>query len=130
MSRCTEAFSCTTCPSECSLHVTVERDGEGGVRVLDVSGNRCPRGDAFARQEVGRPVRVLTTTVLVRGGDERLLPVRTAEAIPRDLARDAMGALRTVSVDAPVRMGDVVVADILETGVDVVASMDVGRSAG
>ncbi len=75
-------FNCTTCPSECLLTVDVERDADGAVaEVRSVTGNRCPRGDKFAHQELTCPMRVLTTTVAVSGGDEALLPVRTAEAI-------------------------------------------------
>ena len=128
MTRYVETFSCTTCPSECSLSVTADRDGSDEPCVLSVTGNRCARGEAFARQEIVRPVRVLTTTVLVNGGDERLLPVRTAAPIPRDLSVEAMRALRSVVVDAPIRMGDTVLADVLGTGVDVIASMDIDRA--
>ena len=79
-------FNCTTCPSECLLTVEVERDAAGAlVEVHSVTGNRCPRGDKFAHQELTCPMRVLTTTVAVSGGDEALLPVRTAEAIPLEL---------------------------------------------
>ena len=76
-------FNCTTCPSECLLTVEVERDADGAVaEVRSVAGNSCLRGDKFAHQELTCPMRVLTTTVAVSGGDEALLPVRTAEAIP------------------------------------------------
>lgn len=76
-------FNCTTCPSECLLTVEVERDANGAVvEVRSVTGNNCPRGDKFAHQELTCPMRMLTTTVAVFGGDEALLPVRTAEAIP------------------------------------------------
>lgn len=79
-------FNCTTCPSECLLTVEVERDADGHVaEVRRVTGNSCPRGDKFAHQELTCPMRVLTTTVAVSGGDEVLLPVRTAEAIPLEL---------------------------------------------
>lgn len=119
-------FNCTTCPSECALTVEVEVDTQSGKQqVISVCGNHCPRGDAFARQELTRPMRVLATTVAVSGGDERLLPVRTHEAIPRDLHSQAMTLLRGVVIHAPIRMGDVVVPNILDTGIDVVASMDV-----
>lgn len=117
-------IGCTTCPNDCALSVTVEETSEG-LRVIDVCGNRCPRGIAFARQEITRPVRVLATTVCITGGDEALLPVRSAEAIPRDLHMQAMDILRSTVTEAPVEMGDVIVRNILDTGVDIVASMDV-----
>lgn len=119
-------FSCTTCPSECLLTVEVEREPGGSVvEVRSVTGNSCPRGDKFARQELTCPMRVLTTTVAVAGGDEALLPVRTAEAIPLALHAQAMDLIRGVVVEAPIRMGDVVLKDLLGTNIDLVASMNI-----
>ena len=119
-------FNCTTCPSECLLTVEVKRNADGAVvEVRSVTGNSCPRGDTFAHQELTRPMRVLTTTVAVSGGDEALLPVRTAEAIPLALHAQAMNLLRGAVVDAPIRMGDIVLPNLLNTGIDLIASMDI-----
>ena len=119
-------FNCTTCPSECLLTVEVERDAGGHVAaVRSVTGNSCPRGDKFAHQELTCPMRVLTTTVAVSGGDEALLPVRTAEAIPLELHAQAMALIRGLIVDAPIHMGDVVLANLLNTNIDLIASMDI-----
>lgn len=122
-------FNCTTCPSECLLTVEVERDADGAVaEVHSVIGNSCPRGDTFARQELTYPMRVLTTTVAVSGGDETLLPVRTAEAIPLELHAQAMDLIRDLVVKAPIRMSDVVLPNLLDTGTDLIASMDIDRA--
>lgn len=119
-------FNCTTCPSECLLTVEVERDADGAVaEVRSVTGNSCPRGDKFAHQELTYPMRVLTTTVAVSGGDEDLLPVRTAEAIPLALHAQAMDLIRGLVVKTPIRMGDVVLPNLLDTGTDLIASMDI-----
>lgn len=119
-------FNCTTCPSECLLTVEVKRDTDGAVaEVRSVTGNNCPRGDKFAHQELTCPMRVLTTTVAVSGGDEALLPVRTAEAIPLALHAQAMAPIRGLVFNAPIRMGDVVLEDLLGTNIDLVASMDI-----
>lgn len=121
-------FNCTTCPSECLLTVEVERDADGAVaEVRSVTGNRCPRGDKFAHQELTCPMRVLTTTVAVSGGDEALLPVRTAEAIPLALHAQAMALIRGLVVKAPIRMGDVVLENLLDTNINLIASMDIDR---
>ena len=115
-------FNCTTCPSECLLTVEVERDANGAVvEVRSVTGNNCTRGDKFAHQELTCPMRVLTTTVA-------LLPVRTAEAIPLALHAQAMDLIRGVVVEAPIRMGDVVLEDLLGTNIDLVASMNIDRA--
>ena len=119
-------FNCTTCPFECLLTVEVERDADGAVvEMRSVAGNSCPRGDKFAHQELTCPMRVLTPTVAVSGGDEALLPVRTAEAIPLALHAQAMDLIRGLVVDAPVRMGDVVLGNLLNTKIDLIASMDI-----
>lgn len=119
-------FNCTTCPSECLLTVEVERGADGAVaEVRSVTGNICPRGDKFAHQELTCPMRVLATTVAVSGGDEALLPVRTAEAIPLELHAQAMDLIRGLVVKAPIRMGDVVLPNLLDTGTDLIASMDI-----
>lgn len=119
-------FNCTTCPSECLLTAEVKRGADGAVaEVYSVAGNSCPRGDKFAHQELTCPMRVLTTTVAVSGGDEALLPVRTAEAIPLSLHAQAMDLIRGMVVEAPIRMSDVVLEDLLNTNIDLIASMDI-----
>lgn len=119
-------FNCTTCPSECLLTVEVERDADGAVlEVRSVTGNSCPRGDRFAHQELTCPMRVLTTTVAVSGSDEVLLPVRTAETIPLALHAQAMDLIRGLVIEAPIRMGDVVLKNLLNTNIDLIASMDI-----
>ena len=122
-------FNCTTCPSECLLSVEVERDADGNVAAVhSVPGNSCPRGDKFAHQELTCPMRVLTTTVAVSGGDEALLPARTAEAIPLELHTQAMALIRGLVVEAPIHMGDVVLENLLDTNVNLVASMDIDQA--
>ena len=122
-------FNCTTCPSECLLTVEVERDSNDALmEVRSVTGNNCPRGNTFAHQELTCPMRVLTTTVAVSGGDEALLPVRTAEAIPLELHAQAMDLIRGVVVDSPIRMGDVVLENLLDTNINLIASMDIDRA--
>ena len=122
-------FNCTTCPSECLLTVEVERDADGHVSsVRTVTGNSCPRGDKFAHQELTCPMRVLTTTVAVSGGDEALIPVRTAEAIPLELHAQAMALIRGLVVNAPIHMGDVILPNLLDTNIDLVASMDIDQA--
>ena len=120
-------FNCTTCPSECHLTVEVERDADGAVvEVRSVTGNNCPRDDTFAHQELTCPMRVLTATVAVSGGDGALLPVRTTEAIPLALHTQAMDLIRGLVVEAPIRMGGVVLEDLLGTSINLIASMDIG----
>lgn len=117
------SFVCINCPLSCSLELT-EEDGE----VLEVTGNDCKVGARYAEEEFKDPRRVVTTTVPVREGILPLLPVRTEKAIPKRLVEDAVRALAGVVVEAPVRRGQVVYQDIMDTGVDVIASRDLARN--
>lgn len=121
MSNCTvKDFYCTVCPSECHLMVTLDEAGS----VVSVAGNNCPRGERFGHQEATCPMRVLASTARLKGAQtgEPLIPVRTREAIPLSLQAQAMDAIREVCMTAPVKMGDIVLANVCDTGVDVVAS--------
>ena len=109
---------CIHCPLGCPLTVTLE----DGV-VTDVKGNTCPRGDAYGRKEVTNPTRIVTTSVPVDGSPhERMVSVKTATDIPKGKIFDVVRALVGVRATAPVEIGDVVLADVAGTGVDVIAT--------
>ena len=116
-------FYCTVCPSECQLVVTLDENGG----IATVAGNSCPRGEQFGRQEAICPMRVLTSTIRLKNAktDERLISVRTRDAIPLSLQTQAMDVIRRTSVTPPVKMGDTVIANICDSGVDVIASCSV-----
>ena len=109
---------CIACPIGCPIEVELNDAGE----VLSVTGNTCPRGEAYARTEVTHPVRSLTTSVKVEGGVHPVVPVKTAAPIPKEKMFDCMQVLNAVTLQAPVAIGDVVVKDICGLGVDVVAT--------
>ncbi len=113
----TEKIICITCPKGCTLEVTRE-----GQTVLKVDGSGCKRGSKYVEEELKDPRRMIASTVRIRGGLHPLLPVYTATPFPKPRIRELLAALRQVEVCAPVRMGDVVLADALGTGIDVVAS--------
>lgn len=109
-------LTCIVCPMGC--RITVENvDGERRV-----SGNTCKRGEAYAIQETTCPMRTLTTLVSVKGGEGPLCPVKTANVIPKTKIGEALAQARVASVEAPVRIGDVIVKNIAGTGVDLVAA--------
>ena len=65
---------------------------------------------------------MVTSSVRVRGASKPVVSVRTASAIPKDKIADAIGLMKDLTVDAPVNAGDVVIADIAGTGVDLIAT--------
>ena len=116
----TKELICIGCPLGCALTVTIK---EGNV--TSVTGNTCPRGDAYARKEVTNPTRIVTSTVRVTGGSSVMVSCNTKSDIPKDKIFDITEALKKLIVPAPVHIGDVLLADVCGTGVDIVATKDV-----
>lgn len=110
-------LTCINCPMGCALAVEMEGD-----QVVSVSGNTCKRGDVYARKEMTDPTRIVTSTVRVAGGRSDMVSVKTREDIPKGKIFACIKALQDVQVDAPVHIGDVIVANVADTGIDVVAT--------
>ena len=108
---------CVACPLGCPIEVEVD-----GTEVVSVKGNTCKRGDEYARTEITNPVRSLTTSVKVDGGMHPVVPVKSAGAIPKDKMFQCMEVINSVTVKAPVKIGDVVIENILGLGIDIVAT--------
>ncbi len=113
-------LTCIVCPRGC--HLTVDEAKDYAVR-----GNACPRGAEYGKAELCAPTRTLTTTVRLTGGALPRVPVRTAAPIPKDKMSEAMAAINAVTAAAPVHIGDVLLPDLLGTGVDVIATRDMER---
>ena len=105
----------------CALTIEME-----GNEVVSISGNTCPRGEAYGRKEATNPTRIVTSTVRVTGGAADMVSVKTKQDIPKEKIFDCVKALRDVEVQAPVHVGDVIVSDVAGTGVDIVATRNVG----
>lgn len=113
---------CIGCPMGCPLTVTME-NGE----VLSVSGNTCPNGDKYARKEVTDPRRTVTSTVRVQGGELAVVSVKTQTDIPKNKIFDCMQEIDKIVMSAPVKIGDIVIKDVVGTGVDVIATKNVAK---
>lgn len=113
-------LTCIGCPLGCSVSVKMEQ-GE----IVEVIGNTCKRGEIYARKEVTNPTRIVTSSVRVNGGTMAMVSCKTKEDIPKGKIFDCMKELIDVSVAAPVHIGDVILADVCGTGVDVIATRDV-----
>ena len=104
---------CVSCPIGCSITVELSDSGE----VLSVK-----RGDAYARAECTHPERMVTSTVKVEGGRLPVVPVKTSSPIPKEKIFECMTEINKVTLKAPVSIGDVVIEDVLGTGVNIVAT--------
>ncbi len=120
-------LTCIICPMGCALEVELpEGWSEQNMRNTDpalfkISGNACPRGDKYARKELTNPERTLTCTVAVKDGVAPLVSAKTVGEVPKGLLLDCMQTVRRMTVSAPVAAGDVLAADLLHTGIDLVA---------
>lgn len=115
-------LTCINCPLGCALTVEMEDD-----QVLSVSGNTCNRGESYARKEMTDPTRIVTSTVKVTGGKSDMVSVKTKEDIPKGKIFECIRELKNVTVEAPVGIGDVILANIADTGVDIVATKNVAK---
>ncbi|MEQ2473054.1 FAD-dependent oxidoreductase [Laedolimicola intestinihominis] len=115
-------LTCIICPKGCSLRVRLEAG-----RVTLVEGNHCKRGAQYAEKEVTNPTRTVTTIIPVRGGREKMLSVKTRTDIPKAKVQACMRALKNVTAEAPVQIGNVILADVAETGVDIIATKEISE---
>ena len=109
-------LTCIVCPRGCHLVVDDHKN---------VTGNFCPRGAKYAVNELTHPVRMLTSTVKIDSKNEDRLPVKTRVAISKDLIFKAMEEINKVSVKAPIFIGDVIIKNVANSGVDVIATKEI-----
>ncbi len=112
-----KSLTCVSCPLGCQIEVEME-NGE----VISVTGNTCPRGAAYAKAEMTHPVRSLATTVKLSGGVHPVVPVKSSSPLPKEKIFDCMEVINSATVNAPVKIGDVVIENILGTGVNIVVT--------
>lgn len=116
-------LTCINCPMGCALNVEME-----GGEVVSVSGNTCNRGDTYARKEMSDPTRIVTSTVRVVGGKLDMVSVKTKEDIPKGKIFACIDKLKNVQVQAPIHIGDVILANAAGTGIDVIATRNVAKA--
>ncbi len=116
----TRDLICINCPMGCALHIELE-DGQ----VISLTGNTCPRGDQYGRSEVIHPVRMITTTLPVEGGDLPMVSCKTSQPVDKDVIFDVVRALEGVSVSAPIEIGQVLVSNAAGSGADIIATREI-----
>lgn len=110
-------LTCITCPVGCALTAELHPDG-----TVTITGNKCPRGAVYGEKEMTNPTRVVTSTVRVAGRKDAVVGVKTASDIPKDKVRECMKELAGVEVTVPVKIGDVVIKNVADTGVSIVVT--------
>ena len=110
-------MTCVACPLGC--HLSVEHNNGD---ILTLTGNACKRGVDYAKTEITNPTRTLTTTVRVDGGILTVVPVKSAQPVPKSLLFDCMKVINKAVLKHPVKLGDIVVKNILNTNVDIITT--------
>lgn len=114
-------FTCICCPLGCQITVTDE-DGR-----LSITGNTCPKGEKYVTDEMTNPTRMVTSMVEVIDGEIPVVSVKTKEAVPKNKINDCINALKGVRILAPVKIGDIILENVANTGVSVIATKNVAK---
>jgi CxxC motif-containing protein len=115
-------ITCINCPLGCTLEVELKEN-----EVISVTGFQCPRGKDYAKKEVLNPTRTITSIIPVVHGDQSMVSVKTDQDIPKGKIREVMYALKDLTVEAPVEIGQIILANVGETDVNIIATKRVGR---
>ena len=115
-----EKIICIGCPLGCETTLKIDDHGE----VAKITGTKCKEGRQFVLEEYRSPVRVLTATVLTQNSVRPLFPVRTSRPLLKTQLREAAKALTKVKVKPPIRVGQIILPNLMNTGVDVIATDD------
>jgi CxxC motif-containing protein len=116
-----QRITCIGCPLGCEIVVKKEKNS------FLIKGEQCKRGKEYAIQEVTDPRRMLTSTVRIKEGTQKMLPVRSDKQMPKHLIKKAVKQLAAHTVDAPVRCGDVIIHNILDTNINIIATRDMQK---
>ena len=110
-------ITCIGCPMGCTM--TAEVEGE----TITVTGHTCPRGEKNAIGEIKNPVRSLTSSIRVTNREDTMVSVKSAAPVPKDKMFEIMEKIRAAGVEAPVKIGDVILSDVC--GTEIIATKEI-----
>ncbi|MEG1004497.1 MAG: DUF1667 domain-containing protein [Clostridium sp.] len=108
---------CLACDRYCNLSVDLNKNN-----VTTITGNSCRNGLSYARKECIVPSITVTTVITVTNGTSRIVPVKSEIVVPKTLIFDILKELRDLKVNAPIKSGDIIKKNILNTGINIVAT--------
>lgn len=111
---------CIGCPMGCALEVVIENK-----KVIEVKGNSCIKGVTYAEKECTNPTRIVTSSVEVGEGELAVVSVKTERDIPKEKIIDCMESLKGIKIEAPINIGDIIIENVADTGVNIVATKGV-----
>ena len=112
-------ITCIICPIGCKI--LVKSNGE------IIEGNKCKQGIDYAKSEALDPRRVITSSVLVKNGDWPLVSVKTTKPVPKEQINNVLNEIKTLKAQAPVKIGQIIIKNVCETNVDIVATKNIKK---
>ena len=117
-----ERLVCIICPNSCEIEVRI-RNGN----IKEIKGNLCHKGEEYVRSELFNPKRIVTSTVVVLNGEIPLVSVKTSRGVPKEKIFDVMDEISKIEINAPVKLGDVILRNVANTGADIIATRNVDK---
>lgn len=109
-------LTCIICPRGCHLEIDDN---------FEVTGNFCPRGAKYAKEEITCPKRTITSIVRVKNRENTMVSVKTTQPVPKELMFEVLEEIKKIKVSAPVRIGDIVIKNILDTNSDIIITKNI-----
>lgn len=109
-------ITCIECPLGCSIEVGMADSG------ITIEGNRCKRGKQYVLSEISDPKRIVTSTMRVNNGTRPLVSIKTDKEISKNMIFDLINFINNVKINAPVKIGDILVENIFGTSVNIIAT--------
>ena len=122
MKTAKKKLRCIVCPEGCPLQAEYEADSK---KIIGLEGYNCKRAIKFAEAEITNPLRLLTTTISIDSGISQRLPVRSNIPAPKEKIGPILKAVKQIRAKAPIKMGEIIIADVFGTGVDIISSATV-----
>ncbi|UCG68930.1 MAG: DUF1667 domain-containing protein [Thermoplasmata archaeon] len=116
-------ITCIICPIGCKVVI----HQKGGI-ITKIEGHQCKKGIEYGKEELLDPKRTLTTSIIVKDGELPLVSVKSDRSIPKVRLFDVMDAISEIEVHAPVKIGDVLVENVVGLEVDIVATKNVRKT--
>ena len=113
-------ITCIVCPIGCKILIKTD-----GTRFEVVNGNKCKRGIDYTRSEALDPRRMLTTSVLVNYGEWPLVSVKSSKPVPKNKVFTVLKEIKKMKIDAPVKVGQIIIKNVENTNIDIVATKEV-----
>ena len=113
-----KTITCICCPKGCLVTLDTENPEE------TIKGFGCPQGKEYAISELTHPMRTISSTVEIKGGLHPRIPVKTNGNIPKEKIFEVMDEINKISVESPVKCGDILLENVLDTGVNILACRD------